>query len=238
MKQLLAVLLCICLPLALVAQSNANPPVAKSAATGSLSVEDVIKLSKAGIDDEIIIQQIKKQGQPFDLTTDQLIQLKSASVSSRVIQAMIDPTKASPSDTKPPASPQSSGMTSASPIGAVPANSLMENVAPPQTGNKPRVYLVSASKGSQWNAARDQSMEMSKDFEKNCPSVRITISQSAADYSVVLNHIEHGFVRDNQIQIANKDGDLISKTKEGGSINGDVKKACEIILADWARNAK
>src|SRR5271165_5477669 len=70
MKQLLAVLLCICLPLALVAQSNANPPVAKSAATGSLSVEDVIKLSKAGID-EILIQQSKKQGQPFDLSQTQ-----------------------------------------------------------------------------------------------------------------------------------------------------------------------
>jgi hypothetical protein len=52
---------------------------------------------------------------------------------------------------------------------------------------------------------------------------------------VLLNHIEHGFVRDNQIQIANKEGDLISKTKEGGSINGDVKKACQIISADWAK---
>ncbi len=237
MKQLLAVLLCISFPLSLTAQSNTNAPTGATASAGSLSVDDVIKLSKAGVDDDVIIQKIKKQGQPFDLTTDQLIQLKSASVSNRVIQIMIDPTKASPSGTTSSASMQSTGMTSSSPGDATPAKSFVESSAP-QTDNRPRIYLVSASKGSQWNAARDQSMEMSKDFEKNCLGVRITINQSAADYSVVLNHIEHGFARDNQIQIANKDGDLISKTKEGGSINGDVKKACEIILADWAKSAK
>ncbi len=42
-------------------------------------------------------------------------------------------------------------------------------------------------------------------------------------------------MRDNQIQIANKDGDLISRTKEGGSIRGDAKKACGVILADWSK---
>lgn len=93
MKQLLAVLLFVSIPIALAAQSNTNAPAGTSASAGSLSVEDVIKLSKAGVDDEVIIQKIKKQGQPFDLTTDQLIQLKSASVSSRVIQVMLDPSK-------------------------------------------------------------------------------------------------------------------------------------------------
>jgi hypothetical protein len=28
---------------------------------------------------------------------------------------------------------------------------------------------------------------------------------------------------------------ILSRTKEGGSINGGVKKACGIILADWAK---
>ncbi len=168
MKQLLAVLLCISIPLTLVAQSNTKAPAASSASAGSLSVDDVIKLSKAGVDDDVIIQKIKKQGQPFDLTTDQLIQLKSASVSNRVMQVMIDPTKASPSDTKVPASEQSSGMTSSSPGDAAPAKSFVES-AVSQTGSKPRVFLVSASKGNQWNAARDQSMEMSKDFREELP---------------------------------------------------------------------
>ena len=58
-----------------------------------MTVVDVIKLSKAGLSDDLIIQQIKKKGQRFDLSTDQLVQLKSASVSERVIQVMIDPTR-------------------------------------------------------------------------------------------------------------------------------------------------
>jgi hypothetical protein len=58
-----------------------------------MTVDDVIRLSKAGFGDDVIIEQIKKKGQRFDLSTDQLVQLKSASVSERVIQVMIDPTK-------------------------------------------------------------------------------------------------------------------------------------------------
>lgn len=98
---------------------------------------------------------------------------------------------------------------------------------------KPRVFLQSSSHGNNWNSRRDQSMEMSKDFEKACPDVRITLNQQMADYTVALNHIEHGFARDNQFQIAARNGDLLSTTKEGGSINGGVKKACHQILADW-----
>ena len=57
------------------------------------TVDDVIRLSKAGLSDDVIIQQIKKNGQRFDLSTDQLLRLKSASVSERVIQVMIELTK-------------------------------------------------------------------------------------------------------------------------------------------------
>lgn len=104
-----------------------------------------------------------------------------------------------------------------------------------QSANKPRVFLQSASHGNNQNARRDQSMEMSKDFEQVCPAVRITLNQPMADYTVALNHIESGFARDNQFQIADKSGDLLSNTKEGGSIKSGVKKACNVILADWAK---
>jgi hypothetical protein len=103
---------------------------------------------------------------------------------------------------------------------------------------KPRVFMQSQSHGNMWNAERDQSMEMSKDFEKECPGVRVTLNQQMADYTVALNHIEVGFSRDNQFQIADRNGDLLSKTKEGGSINKGVKKACAQILADWNSKVK
>lgn len=240
-------------------QMRLNFPSATRPETRTMTIDDVVRMSKAGLSDDLIIQQIKKKGQRFDLSTDQLIQLKSASVSERVIQVMIDPTKdplPSPAEKKTESPvPQQGGqgghaaeenvVTPPPPAQPAPASPALppEGVAqhlfaPSQSADSPRVYLSSASKGSQWNAARDQSMEMSKDFEKDCPGIRVTINQSVADYSVLLNHIEHGFVRDNQVQIANKDGDLISRTKEGGSIRGDVKKACEVILADWAKKIR
>src|ERR1035438_4182657 len=61
-----------------------------------MTVEDVVKLSKAGLSDDLIIQQIKKKGQPFDLSTDQLLQLKTAHVSDRVIKAMTEARGADP----------------------------------------------------------------------------------------------------------------------------------------------
>ena len=107
--------------------------------------------------------------------------------------------------------------------------------APGVKAQQPRVFLQSASHGNTWNARRDQSMEMSKDFEKVCSGVRVTINQQVADYTVLLNHIELGlFARDNQMQVADKNGDLL-QTKEGGGIKGGVKKVCDLILADWAK---
>jgi pyruvate/2-oxoglutarate dehydrogenase complex dihydrolipoamide acyltransferase (E2) component len=104
----------------------------------------------------------------------------------------------------------------------------------PSAAAKPRVFLESQSKGGNRNAARDQSMEMSKDFEEVCPEVQVTINQQMADYTVLLNHIEVGlFVRDNQFQLANHNGDLISRTREGGRIRGGVKKMCRLILDNW-----
>jgi hypothetical protein len=97
-----------------------------------------------------------------------------------------------------------------------------------------RIFLQSASKGLNRNAARDQSSEMAKDFERDCPAIKITINQSRADYTVTLNHVEVGlFVRDNQFEVYDADGDRM-KGKEGGSIKNGVKGVCALISADWA----
>jgi len=207
-----------------------------------LNNDSVIKLTKAGLSEDLIITTINSSPGNFDTSADGLIALKSAGVSDKAVSAII--LKSS----TPPAQPgialdatsASSSSTAQSPD-SIPTPAVQHIVqgttAPSTSANGPRVFLQSQSHGSQWNAVRDQSMEMSKDFEKSCSSVRISLNQQMADYTVVLNHIEHGFARDNQIQIANKEGDLISKTKEGGSINGNVKKACDVILADWAKKS-
>ena len=104
------------------------------------------------------------------------------------------------------------------------------------TSTQPKVYLESASHGSQWNAVRDQTIELTKDFqkEKECSDIAVTTLQDKADYTLTLNHIEHGFVRDNQIRLANAEGDVLF-TKEGGSIAKNVKWACSIIVSDHGK---
>jgi hypothetical protein len=191
----------------------------------SLNNDSVIKLVKAGLSDDLIVSTINASPGVYNTSADGLIALKSAGASDKVVSAIV--LKASgnaPAAYSPVLPPSPDGSPAA----------VQAPVAPP--AGKPRVFLTSSSKGTNQNAARDQSMEMSKDFERDCTGVRISINQTVADYTVALNHIEVGlFIRDNQMQVANKDGDLISKTKEGGSIAGAVKKACEVILADWAK---
>jgi hypothetical protein len=78
-----------------VASGQAPPARARTATTASgLTAEDVIKLVKAGLSEDIIIQQIRKNGRAFDLSTEQLIALKTANVSDRIVQVMLDPSKA------------------------------------------------------------------------------------------------------------------------------------------------
>jgi hypothetical protein len=77
-------------------------------------------------------------------------------------------------------------------------------------------------------------MEMAKDFLKVCSDVKITINLTAADYTIRLNHIEHGLLyRDNQIEVFDGNGDLLHN-KEGGSIKKNVQQACDLIHSHWA----
>jgi len=186
-----------------------------ASAQQQLNNQSILKMHDAGLGDDLIIAAINAQAGAYTTNTDDLIALKKAGVDDKIITAMV---------------------TKGSAV-ALPPSVLagpLENPPVADPVGKPRVFLTSASKGTNAAAARDQSMEMSKDFEQFCPEVRITLNQQAADYTVSLNHIEIGlFIRDNQFQIADHNGDLISHTKEGGSIAGGIKKACGALMANW-----
>lgn len=89
----------LCMPLK--AQTAAPSGAAAVPAVKALTIDDVIKLSKAGLGDDVIIGKLKKSGQAFDLTPDQMIQLKKAGVSDKVVQVMLDPTKGDPAPPAP-----------------------------------------------------------------------------------------------------------------------------------------
>jgi hypothetical protein len=221
-------------------QSPAAPTTPKlTEATGVnpmvLTNKDILDMNRIGLQPEILIAKIKSSQCNFDTSPASLQVLKAAGLSNSVILAMVEAlvgqAKAAPVE-----DPRNFSVSSRPEPAATPVSAQQQTQgAPVANRQQPRVFLQSASHGNTWNAVRDQSMEMSKDFEKGCPGVRVTINQQMADYTVLLNHIELGFIaRDNQMQVADKNGDLL-KTNEGGGIKGGVKKICALILADWVK---
>jgi hypothetical protein len=76
----------------------------QKAAEGSLTIEEVLRLSKAPVADELIIARVKRNGKAFDLNTDEILVLKNSGVSETVIKYLLDPSLPySPSPPPPPA---------------------------------------------------------------------------------------------------------------------------------------
>jgi hypothetical protein len=212
-----------------------------------LDNDGIVKMVKAGLGDDVIVSMIDAQPGNYTVTPDAMVQLKQDGVSDKVLSAMIAKFSSASASSAPETAP-SPGSAPTPAAAAAPAQPALATgpsaTAPDQpasanapAGNRqaPRVFLQSASNGNTWNSRRDQSMEMSKDFQKTCPGIIVTINQQMADYTLILSHIELGaWARDNQLQVADKTGDLL-KTKEGGSIKGNVKTMCNLILSDWAR---
>jgi len=125
-----------------------------SPATKPMTVNDVIRLFKAGLSDDLIIEQIKKKGQSFDLSTDQLIQLKAAKVSERVIAVMIDPTGSTqPAPVKKPVSiapPASVATAAPATPSAQPALTETRQAEPPSSVLPTEIGVYVKEKGT-WN---------------------------------------------------------------------------------------
>jgi hypothetical protein len=81
------------LQLGMRAQTQTSNVAAVTPQASAFSTADIVKLSKAGLSDEVIVQKLKKNGQAFDLSSDQMIELKSAGVSDKVVAVMLDPAK-------------------------------------------------------------------------------------------------------------------------------------------------
>ena len=179
----------------------------------TLNNDSVVNLMKAGFSEDVIISAINRSLGAYDTSVDGLIALKNAGITNKEISAIV--AKAYPPTAR----------------AALPV---------PAQSAKPRVFLRAQSHSSGWHESRDQAMEMSKDFQEDCPEVQISVNPNLLDYTVELNHTEHSFLSQNQIRVANKDGDVVSGANGGGSIKagsirGDVTKACQAIVADWAK---
>jgi hypothetical protein len=135
---------------------------------------------------------------------------------------------------------------------------LLAGVAAAQ--DKPRVFVQgkgsedvqssgSGGGGRHWAAwgsrstidSHDEGMEVSKDLQKNCTGVTVTLNQTAADYTVMLNRESkknRGLLRSNsQVEVANRQGDVLGNSATH-TVGNAAKDACQMIMADWAQHGR
>ena len=120
--------------------------------------------------------------------------------------------------------------------------------------DRPRVFVQGkgsenvtsngADGGNQHGAASGstiESMEVGKNFHKDCSGVIVTINQANADYIVMMNRESNqnqGLLRsDSQIRVANRAGDIIG-TKATRTVGNASKDACNLIVADWQAHGR
>src|SRR4051794_32700686 len=77
-------------------------------AADPMSVDLIVKLSKEGVSEDVLIAKIKKNGKAFDLNGDELVELKKLGVADSVVKTLLDPTLpyAPPPRPEPPPIPK------------------------------------------------------------------------------------------------------------------------------------
>ena len=76
------------LTLAILCGQQQEPPRAPM----TLTLEDVLKLVRSGVSEEIIVARIKRFNKPFDLNPEEILELKRGGVSDTVVRFLLDPT--------------------------------------------------------------------------------------------------------------------------------------------------
>jgi len=100
----------------------------QKAPEGSLTIEEVLRLSKASVADELIIARVKRNAKAFDLNTDEIVVLKNSGVSETVIKYLLDPSL----PYSPPAPPPAASGPPARP--AKPPSDPLALKVPPEPG--------------------------------------------------------------------------------------------------------
>jgi hypothetical protein len=135
----------VCMTMMLASMAAPRAAAQSSGAPGSLTVEDVLALSKAGVAEDVIITKIRMNGKAFDLNAAEILEIKKAGISDLIINVLMNPAY----KPEPPASPVPPGRSEttpkappppASPAKPYPADDHASKVPP-----EPSVYHFPAS---------------------------------------------------------------------------------------------
>lgn len=114
-----------------------------------LTVEQVAQLVQVGLPEDMIIDKIKKNNRPFDLTTNQLLELKKAGASNNIIRLLMDPTAqpvAAPAVVAPVApAPPAAETTPAPRVTPVPAQPKQQDPVVSRVPEQAGMYYLNGS---------------------------------------------------------------------------------------------
>ena len=118
------------------AAAKKSPPAKPATATAPMTNQDVIKLVKAKIAEDLIIAKIKQSKTKFDVSVDGLVALKDAGVSDNLIAVMMNP--AAPAAPPPAAQPSAAAAPSPAPKPAFPPANVPKEVTATGAKTQPR----------------------------------------------------------------------------------------------------
>jgi len=220
----------------LAAQQSTQPATSSqshaiSEQTTDMTNSRVVEMSKMGLDDEIIIAKIKHATCHFQLGDSDLVELKKAGVSSKVIAAMLDAAAA-------PATASAPG--AATPVVSeppAPNDGKIRVLVTDSQSWETRGSSAAGGNSNDWGAsshfsggARPQTAEIIKTLNERCPEFTVTNNLGKANFVLTLDH-EGGkglLAHRNKVAVFNHDGDVIfsASTRELGNA---VKDACQAM---------
>lgn len=198
-----------------------TPATTQSASLTKITNTRVVEMTKLGLDDDVIIARINHGSCEFQLSDNDLMELKKAGVSSKVVAAMLD--SAPTPDPATSAPEPSDGKVR---LLVTDSQSWETRGSGGGGGNKNGWGGASSFSGG----ARPQTAEIIKTINQRCPEYVVTNNLGKADFVITLDH-EGGkgaLAHRNKIAVFNRDGDVIfsNSTRELGNA---VKDACAAI---------
>jgi len=146
MQRLILVLTALALSASLSAQQPAIAPAKKTAQKKTeaavpaqpqgLTVDSVVSMVQAGLSEDLIVARIRKEDKAFDLSPEEMVELKKVGVSDAIMQVMLDPkAEIKRAAGPPPAAEAPSPLGSALPTEA--AKKVPEAASPAPAGAEP-----------------------------------------------------------------------------------------------------
>jgi hypothetical protein len=210
---------------------DAGARVQSAAGQQTLTNDDVVSMTKAGLPAEVVAAKIKTSNCHFDTSPESLARLKAAGVADGVLLAMVQassPTAAVASGTSTSESAEDAKVR----VFVTDSQSWSTYGYSWMHGNATNIDGGSVSKGG----ARPQTVEIIKTLGERCPELVVTNQPQRANYVITLDHEGgKGLLRvRNKVAVFNVKGDAVFSDSTL-TLGESVQRGCNAIKKDTTR---